>query len=207
MKLLAIRHPQPLGFKGICYGHKDLDVTPDVLSESAETLRDQLSPDELQAVGLWLSSPLQRCQKLAQSLTDNYQVDERLLEMSFGDWEGLPWDQIDRATFDAWSADYVQNTTPNGESFGIVQKRVRNLLDELLKQELESSQQSHHLSYQRNVALITHGGVIRALLEELLGIPTESLWRFKINFGSTIAFELGGEAYQNRLLYITQGTG
>ncbi|MCL2339408.1 MAG: histidine phosphatase family protein, partial [Actinomycetia bacterium] len=121
MNLLVIRHPEPLGSQGVCYGQSDLSVDPAVLELIASRLRQQLAGSK---VDLWLSSPLQRCSQLAARLDPGYQTDPRLLEMNFGDWEGQRWDDIDRTDLDTWSADYINAAPPGGESFMALQQRV-----------------------------------------------------------------------------------
>jgi alpha-ribazole phosphatase len=190
MKLYVIRHPEPLDAEGICYGQSDLDVSDEVLAITATHLKDLLQD---KPIDLYLSSPLQRCSKLAAELSSDFVTDERLLEMHFGIWEGLAWDDIDRQAFDAWAEDYVHNQTPDGESFLDVQARVKDLLIELSSRELET------------VAIIGHAAVIRALLGEVLDIPLESTWRFSVGFGALLVFEVGAETWQNHLLEMTAG--
>ena len=90
MLLNLIRHPQPLVDKSTCYGRSDIAVAPEMLAQSVAQLLPQLQalpPD-------WplVSSPLQRCARLAQSLAQAMQrpapgIDPRLQEMDFGKWE------------------------------------------------------------------------------------------------------------------------
>jgi len=188
MRLYAIRHPQPMGAEGLCYGQSDLAISPDDLRATAAKLQGLLVD---KPIDCWLSSPLQRCEQLARTLTDDFRCDDRLLEMHFGEWESLSWDDIDRQAFDDWMVDYVNQAPPGGESFGAVQRRVTELLAEL---------KASGLTGEAGVALVTHGGVIRSLLAELLEIPVESTWHFSVGYGSLLEFEVGELAYQNRLL-------
>ncbi|MCL2150829.1 MAG: histidine phosphatase family protein, partial [Coriobacteriia bacterium] len=128
MKLYAIRHPKPLGAEGLCYGQSDLAVSPNDLLATAAKLQGLLVD---KPIDCWLSSPLQRCESLTRALTDDFRCDDRLLEMHFGEWESLSWDDIDRQAFDDWMIDYVNQAPPGGESFGAVQRRVSELLAEL----------------------------------------------------------------------------
>ncbi|MCL1879284.1 MAG: alpha-ribazole phosphatase family protein [Actinomycetia bacterium] len=213
MRLYLIRHPQPLAAEGICYGRSDLDVAAADLQTCTAALREQL---DVRAVERWISSPLQRCSKLAVALSgavgaaveqgagqdagqappcsqDSYPVllDERLLEMDFGSWEGMRWEDIDRRDFDCWAADYLHNAPPGGESLQAVVGRTQQLLQELHDQPWQS------------VAVVAHAGVIRSILTELLDIPFPSTWRINIGFGSLLVTELGAESHQNRLLSLS----
>jgi alpha-ribazole phosphatase len=188
MIIYAIRHPEPLGAEGICYGQSDLDVSPETLKMTTAYVKSLL-PD--QPIDLWLSSPLQRASKLAAELTDSFAIDDRLLEMDFGDWEGLRWEKIERESFDAWATDYMNVSAPGGESYGAVVDRVENLLADL--------QAAGH----GTVALVTHAGAIRALLTHILGIPIESCWRFNVGFGALVVLKTGQSNWENQLLTLT----
>ncbi|MCL2632821.1 MAG: alpha-ribazole phosphatase family protein [Coriobacteriia bacterium] len=195
MKLYVMRHPEPIGADGLCYGQTDLDVTEEALRKTTLYLQTLLVDKTLD---LLLTSPLTRCQKLAVELGAALQVDpvidNRLIEMSFGIWEGLRWEEIDAQAFDEWSADYVNIEAPGGESFGAVLLRVENLLEELKQTDVEA------------VALVAHAGVIRALLSAVLDIPLVSTWQFGINYGTLLELSIGTEQWQNRLLSMTVGS-
>ncbi|MCL2136936.1 MAG: alpha-ribazole phosphatase family protein [Coriobacteriia bacterium] len=189
MKLYVIRHPQPIGAEGICYGQTDLDISDEALAEGSASLSGLL---ESKPIDMVYSSPLIRCHKLAFALSNDLclalQTEPLLVEMDFGIWEGLLWDEIDRQAFDEWMADYVNNAPPAGENFQTVLDRVNSLIGELKERG------------QEEVALVTHAGVIRALLAVVLNIPVDSCWRFSVNYNSLLTFRIGEEAYQNRLL-------
>ena len=197
MRILVVRHPRPIDAEGICYGQSDLDISDEALADTAAALAARLGTlggvgpgplGTLGSVGRWVSSPLMRCTKLADRLGVAYERDPRLLEMHFGDWEGLSWDDIDREAFDSWMADYVSTSPPGGECFQAVADRVDDLLSELSASNVET------------VGFITHAGVIRALLASILDIPLESTWRFSVGYGAVLVMEVGEQGYQNRLV-------
>ena len=170
MKLTLIRHTALQIDSGICYGQSDIDVAASFTSETANT-QAKLVDHAFDAI---YSSPLQRCVKLAEALNMGEAiVDARLMELNFGDWEMLAWDDIPRDIFDAWAHDYANKAPPNGENFSQLQQRGLSFLDELLAK--------HN---NENVAIITHGGMIRALLAHVLNIELKGLFRFNIDYGS-----------------------
>lgn len=63
MKLWMVRHAQPLIEAGICYGATDVAADAQATLQAAHTLA-QLLPAGL----AMLSSPLQRCERLSQSI-------------------------------------------------------------------------------------------------------------------------------------------
>jgi len=67
MRLLLVRHPQPIIETGICYGRSDLDVSAEQLTQA----RRQLALAQPTALTIY-TSPLQRCAKLAQALAEHW---------------------------------------------------------------------------------------------------------------------------------------
>ena len=170
MKLTLIRHTSLQIDPGICYGQSDIDVAVSFANELACT-QAKLADIGFDAV---YSSPLQRCVKLAVALNCGEPIlDNRLMELNFGDWEMQAWDAIPRDIFDGWAHDYANEAPPNGETFSQLQQRGLSFLDEILSKNLN-----------KNVAIITHGGMIRALLAQVLNMQLKGLFRFAIDYGS-----------------------
>lgn len=149
MKLWLARHAQPLIAPGICYGASDVAADAQGSLAAAQQLADLLPPDLI-----FLSSPLQRCEHLAQCLQGlrpdlTYKTDARLAEIDFGCWEGQAWDQIPPAAYDAWTADFGRHRFGGRESVGEFMQRVAAAWDEAM-----------HAG--RDAVWVTHAGVIRA---------------------------------------------
>ena len=112
-----------------------------------------------------LSSPLQRCEQLAQSLRAErpdlaYETDDRLQEMDFGQWEGRAWQAIAQGELEAWTSDFADYAVgQNGESVAVFMARVAAAFDALPS--------------QGDTVWITHAGVIRAveLLAQGIRLP------------------------------------
>lgn len=178
MRLSLIRHTSLAIEPGICYGQSDIDVAASFASESANTQAKLVNLD-FNAV---YTSPLQRCVKLAEALNVGAPInDARLMELHFGDWELQAWDEIPRDIFDMWAQDYANKAPPNGETFGQLQQRGLSFLDEML---------SKHAN--EHIAVISHGGMIRALLAHVLNMELKGLFRLTIDYGSVTQLELGG---------------
>ena len=177
MKLTLIRHTSLQIESGICYGQSDIDVAVSFADELART-QAKLTDIGFDAV---YSSPLQRCVKLAEALNKgNMLQDNRLKELHFGDWEMQAWDAIPRENFDDWAHDYANKAPPNGETFSQLQQRGLSFLDEILSKHLNDS-----------IAVITHGGMIRALLAHALNMQLKGLFRFNIDYGSVTQIDFG----------------
>lgn len=174
MRLYLIRHPKPDIDTGICYGRSDLGLAEDA-GERADALRALLPAD----APLW-SSPLRRCIELALALHAKPVVDERLMEMDFGNWEMRRWDDIPRHQLDAWAADPVGYAPPGGESPAAMRTRVASLLPEL----------------PEVAVLVAHGGVLRACVAELTGAADWHELHF--DYGSATLIEDGRLIWKNR---------
>lgn len=148
-QLWLVRHAQPLVAPGVCYGARDVPADPHATQMAAQTLAKAL-PHTLQVV----SSPLQRCERLAKVLQGlrpdlTYKTDARLVEMDFGAWEGQPWDTIARAELDAWTDNFAHWRCGGGENVQGFIARVAAVWDACAAE-------------NQSVVWITHAGVIRA---------------------------------------------
>jgi alpha-ribazole phosphatase len=99
-------------------------------------------------------------------------VNSSLREIDMGEWEGADWDRIKRLHpeyYSEWSKHIIDMPYPGGESGGDVLKRIDTFITELVN------------SHYKNVAIVTHGGVIKVLLSSLLGMGQEKRFRLDID--------------------------
>jgi len=176
MEVYLIRHTTPKIEKGICYGQTDLDLT-NSFKDEAKKIKDSIFP--LNENIVVYSSPLQRCLKLANTLSSSTPIlDERLLEMNFGDWEMKSWDSINQQQLTEWMDNFVTTSCPNGESYQLLHQRVINFIDELKRKT------------NPNVLIVTHGGVIRSFLSHINQTPLEKSFETKVNYGDVFKLSL-----------------
>ena len=171
MQVFLIRHPRPLIAAGICYGQLDVDCEDPL--PIADRLRSLL-PSDTQII----ASPLRRTRGLAEALHAQPLFDARLMEINFGDWEGRQWADIDRKLIDAWAADVLHFVPPGGESVAMLQARAIACADEFKEFEEE------------RISLVTHGGIIRALLGHWAQLPVEEWSQLKLAFGSVTRVDI-----------------
>jgi alpha-ribazole phosphatase len=149
MNLWLVRHATPLVEAGICYGRQDVAADGGATADCAKALAEIL-PSNIRII----SSPLQRCEQLAQALHGlrpdlAYKTDPRLQEMNFGNWEGRAWQNIAPSELQAWTDGFAHHAVGgNGESTMQVMARVADAFDEL--------------QGSGDTLWITHAGVIRA---------------------------------------------
>lgn len=148
MILHLIRHTKVNVEPGVCYGQKDVELL-ETYPEELLAVKEQIKDLKFDA---HYSSPLSRAKILATDLFDDaVTIDDRLMELNFGDWEGKAWDEIKDPFLDKWMEDFVNKKCSNGESFVMLHERVVQFLEDLKK-----------LGH-KHIAIVTHGGVIRTL--------------------------------------------
>lgn len=122
-----------------------------------------LRPLHLQRV---LTSPLSRCRLPAGALSARLgvplQVDPRLAELDFGDWENVDWDKVPRATLDRWAADPSSFAPPGGETGAALLARVTDMHADLLADATPC-------------LVVSHGGPLRLLVPMLRGEAVDLL--------------------------------
>ena len=110
------------------------------------------------------------------------ELEPRLREQHLGAWQGRTWEAISASEPEAvraYWADYVHARPAGGESFGDLAARVRAWWD-VNRPSLEGER----------LVLVTHVGVIRALLAQLLGLPLDQALRLAPAVGSHTALAL-----------------
>ncbi|HPT50653.1 MAG TPA: histidine phosphatase family protein [Accumulibacter sp.] len=168
MRLFLIRHPRPLLASGICYGQ--FDVAAEDPLPHAMRLRSLL-PAGIPV----LASPLQRARRLAALLHPQPRFDRRVMEISFGAWEGVPWASIDRHLLDVWATDVAQFAPPGGESLATLQARVIDCISGVRDEDL---------------ALVAHAGVIRVILGHYLRMPFDRWIQLPLDFAGLSLLEV-----------------
>ena len=177
MKLYAIRHTSVDVKPGICYGQSDVDVAESFHRERT-AVKEELSCLHFDKI---VSSPLQRCRKLAEYLfpDQNILFEERIKELDFGDWELKSWDDIyNSEKGKSWMDNYQSLPTLNGEAYPQMHDRIAAWLQELNESGPEA------------VVVITHAGVIRIIKHLAEGQPMSELFaEFKPPYGSVTIFD------------------
>ena len=160
MSLWVVRHAQPLIAPGICYGALDVPADPVATEQAAQALAQVLPHG-----AVLHTSVLQRCEQLAQVICglrpDLVRKPEpRLVEMNFGEYEGIAWADIPKDALDAWTQDFAQHRFGGQESVADFMARVAAVWDECQ-------------GAQPDPVWITHAGVARAamLLEQGIRMP------------------------------------
>lgn len=158
--LILIRHGETQwNVAGRLQGRKDTPLTANGVRQAlAVGLRLAERIAEGESLDFWVS-PLGRARQTASILADTWSIPfdrfveaPALAERSYGAWEGLAHDEIERDLadqYDAHSADPFDYSMPGGESRTALASRLEAWLDTL-------DRGRHHV-------VVTHSGCLRAL--------------------------------------------
>ncbi|ABA87748.1 adenosylcobalamin-5'-phosphate phosphatase, putative [Syntrophotalea carbinolica DSM 2380] len=113
--------------------------------------------------------------------------DEDLREIDFGRWEGLSFSEISRdfpAEVDCWARLKPDFRFPEGETYADFLQRIQQAAERIAR---TAASQSAPL------AIFAHGGVIRALICQWLGLPAKHYLLFEVEPASVSAVRLFGD--------------
>lgn len=127
-----------------------------------------------------LSSPLRRACDTAAPIASAcgvaVEVDDRLVEIDYGEWEGQPLAGLDREVVDRWRGD-AGFAPPGGESLDVVAGRMASFCDEWLD--------------ERVVVAVSHVSPIKAAVTWTLDVSPELAWRMRLDVASVTRIALG----------------
>jgi broad specificity phosphatase PhoE len=156
----------------IVRGQLDVDVS-EAGAFQHEALATWLNRAEPRPDGVY-SSDLKRCRGLAERVANlsgcSVTYDVRLREQNMGSWEGLTWPEVTRRDADGvrrYWADYSSARPGGGETLADVAGRALQWWGDMLG----------GCGGQR-IAVVTHIGVIRVLLCNVLRLPLAEALRF-----------------------------
>ncbi len=175
-RLFLVRHGETTyGAQSRYSGQSDTPLTPRG-EEQHLRLRDLLHGEKIDHV---VSSDLTRCRLLADLVAADHglsaTMDARLREASFGQWEGLTYEEArtrDHAAMTAFNRAPADAAPPDGESLVHVVERARPFFDGLVKE---------HKEREGALLVVGHAGLLRGLLCSLLMIPLERYWTLNVD--------------------------
>jgi probable phosphoglycerate mutase len=175
-RFVLVRHAEPdEGARGRCYGALDVPLSP-AGRRHAQELAASLAGLPLAAV---YSSPLARALETARPIAaaHGHEPVSRadLRELDFGELEGMRYEEIEAerpALFRTWMERPADVRFPGGE--GLAELRARSLA---AVEELRARHEGE------TVAFVSHGGVLRIVLADALGLTDHALFRLHLVYG------------------------
>lgn len=177
MEIHLIRHTAVENPENLCYGFAEIPLKKDY-PEDFKMLDIDKDYDVI------ISSPSERCRLLADYFKLDYQTDERLREMNFGNWEMKKWTDIPEEEINPWYKDFVNIKATGGENLVEMQARVFSFWNELIQKE------DIH-----KVLIITHAGVIRLILQTVLKFPLENMFNIQIDYGKKVIINVNDKIF------------
>lgn len=137
------------------------------------------------ATSEWIVSPLGRTRETAEIARRAmgldpaaYSLEDRLKEITFGEWEGFTWAELRNSVSHA-EQERDQNkwgyVPPKGESYEMLTERIGRWLSTI----------------DREIVAVSHGGVARALMVLAANVSPEQAPRHDIHQGRVLEFAEG----------------
>ena len=190
MKLFFLRHTSLNVDIDVFYGQTDLDVS-DRFEQEVKLIQKKIKNFNIDTNSIKVySSPLKRCIKLTNKLTENYIVDERIKEMNLGDWEMKKMSSISKKEKLDWENNLLSFKIPNGESNNEFLKRLKSFLEDIFK-------------FNEDALIVCHAGSINGMLSLLTKEPFDKMvknyWEL-IKHGSLSLIELKNELIITKII-------
>lgn len=160
MMIHVVRHGRTAANAGgLLLGRADPPLDPDGV-EQATAAAAALPRD-----ALVVSSPLQRCSATAAALGAGYVVDDRFIELDYGDWDLTPLSEVPPELWASWRAD-PHFRPERGETLAELADRVAAGIEHWVAE-----------ADGRDLVIVTHVSPIKAALAWALGVGVEISWR------------------------------
>ena len=180
-RLTFVRHAETdFNRAGIFAGRTDCNITQEGFEQAKKLLKD----DEKDFDYIYCS-PLKRTKQTLEAIIPGSVpiVDERIIEISIGEWEGKKKDSFDKDLVALYRAG--QYTPPGAETTSQVDKRVCDFVESLFD------------TYKNNekILIVTHNGVMRSIKRNFVKDYSNIMSK---NLGSIVLTEDDFEYYEQK---------
>lgn len=172
--LTLVRHGRTEANRtGLLLGRIDVGLDP-VGEAQAAAVAAAVGPADLV-----VSSPLARTRATAAAWGAPVQVDDRWIELDYGDLDGTPLRDVDADLWRRWRSD-VAFAPPGGESLHALGVRVRAACEDVV----DAARDGH-------VVVVTHVSPIKAAVAWAMGVGDEVSWRMFVAPASVTRIAVG----------------
>jgi len=183
-KIFFVRHGQTkANVLRLLFGHLDWDLNKNGIRQ-AKRVGASLALAQFDHI---ISSPLKRAKHTAKIIAKRLVraglapapkiiIDKNLIEKSEGTWEGRDFWQVrkeESKSYYKWLKDPFKNRPPKGESVLDLHKRVKKFYKTILRKYLG-----------KNIIVVTHSGLIKVFILNLLSTNINKFWHLKVECGS-----------------------
>jgi len=180
LRLLLARHGE-IDQSGRYFGATNLPISQ-IGEQQAKDLAQKIVPLR---PDICLCSPMRRtretCRIVSKSMSCNTLYIDDLREINFGLWEQLTFNEIADGypeQTEKWAANPLDFTFPQGDNTKTFFKRITDFARQLPHRPEET------------ILLITHGGVIRALICHFLGLDFDKGLLFNVKPAGLVTIEV-----------------
>ena len=185
IKLILVRHTETIWNEEFRYiGSTDMDLSP-LGEKHAAMMAAYLGAEDVEAI---FASDMNRARQTAAAIAAYHDIKTKYLselrEVGFGAWEGLTYGEIKEnysQIIDDWLDDPLNVTMPGGESWSAFESRVEAGLKKVLDSGINGT-----------IIIVTHGGPIKVIIGQALGIPASSYWQIYQDKGAINEIHYGG---------------
>lgn len=184
MKIIIVRHTESEGnVLGVYGGVNNYKLTSQGIRQMEYVLKIIHERYNLNQYTKVYTSPLSRCLELSNKIKDKYKcqskIHEGLIEFNFGIFEGKTYDYIKEnysEQCNQWFKDFINYKIPQGESIIACYKRVEDFTNYITKD-------------NEDTIVITHGGIMKLIVIQLLNLSIEDYWKFYFGNGAILEVE------------------
>jgi broad specificity phosphatase PhoE len=174
--LILVRHGQTaVNAEGRLQGRIDAPLTDTGRAQAAACARVLPAPDAV------ITSPLLRARQTAETIAPDraVEVDDRWIELDYGEWDGALLRTMDQAAWDRWRAD-PSFAPPGGESLKALAQRVVDACEALAPRARE-----------QDVVVVSHVSPIKAAVAWALGVGPDTSWRMFLGVAAITRISIG----------------
>ena len=157
--LILVRHGRtPANAAGLLQGRLDQDLDDHGRAQAEAVAAYVQTSCDIDAV---VSSPLKRARQTAAAFEMAVDIDDRWLELSYGEYEGTPHTGVPSEVWQRWRDD-THFTPTGGESLAALDLRVRSACDDLLARAADE-----------NIVVVSHVSPMKSAVAWALGVGVD----------------------------------
>jgi broad specificity phosphatase PhoE len=171
--IVLVRHGETdANHQGLLLGRADPDLNE---TGRAQARRLAVALDGTEPIAI-VTSPLARTRETAAAIGEQLKhpvdIDDRLIELDYGEWDGRPLADVPLEMWVGWLGD-PGFEPPGGESLAALQARVEPCAHELLERSRDGV-----------IIAVSHVSPIKAAVAWALGGGPELSWRMRLDVAS-----------------------
>lgn len=175
--LILVRHGRtPANAAGLLQGR--LDQSLDEYGERQAEAVAEFVRGAVGSIDAVVASPLVRAQQTAERFGLPVEVDERWLELAYGEYEGMPHSDVPSEVWNRWRDDPTF-VPEGGESLAALDARVRAACDDIAEQ-----------ARNEHVVVVSHVSPMKSAVAWALGVDLGISWRSHLSHAAVCRIEI-----------------